>query len=100
MKFSMSFGLEPAAAFILALFVSACATTKQTGHEFVVNEAAKAQAESVSKDCDGTPNGVAIWGYQQPSVTHGSMCIPSTKTCIDGTWTGPEVFAACTELPE
>lgn len=51
------------------------------------------------KSCGGVPHGTAQSGYQSPTSPKGVPCIPATKTCLDGTWSGPEVFSSCHELP-
>ena len=52
-----------------------------------------------TKDCDGQPHGSIQNGYLQPTASGGMTCIPSTRTCNDGNWLGPEVFSSCTQIP-
>lgn len=54
--------------------------------------------ENSTKDCDGSSHGTTINGFLHPTSLKGVPCTPATKTCINGTWVGPEVFAQCTEL--
>jgi hypothetical protein len=56
--------------------------------------------QSFQKSCDGSPNGASISGYLLPTTPKGVSCIPVTKTCVNGVWTGPSnVYSSCTELP-
>lgn len=56
--------------------------------------------ENNTKSCGvGFPHGSAISGYIQPTSPQGVPCTPATKICLNGTWTGPEVFESCFELP-
>jgi hypothetical protein len=52
-----------------------------------------------TKDCEGQPHGSIQGGYLQPTASGGMTCIPSSRTCINGNWTGPEVFSSCTQIP-
>lgn len=54
--------------------------------------------ENYTKSCDGSPHGSVINGYLQPTSPAGVPCTPATKTCLNGTWAGPDVFASCSEL--
>jgi hypothetical protein len=54
--------------------------------------------ENFTKSCDGQPYGSIVNGYLQPTTPHGTNCTPATKTCLNGIWSGPEVFPSCTEL--
>ncbi len=51
-----------------------------------------------TKSCGGVSHGSVINGYLQPTSPKGVPCTPATKTCLNGTWAGPEVFASCSEL--
>lgn len=55
--------------------------------------------ESYTKSCSGSPHGSVVTGYYSPTGVNGMPCSPATKTCINGNWTGPEVYMDCTELP-
>lgn len=54
--------------------------------------------DNFTKSCNGHSHGSSIQGYLQPTSSHGIPCTPATKTCINGNWTGPEVFPNCSEL--
>lgn len=54
--------------------------------------------ENQTKSCDGSLHGSVITGYMQPTSPKGFPCTPATKTCLNGSWVGPEVFASCSEL--
>ena len=95
---------------LLALPIAMACTSPQRrlDHEVAVNgrsaEAAHAQAleqarENSNQSCGGSVHGIVITGYIQPTSPHGVPCIPATKTCMNGSWVGPGVFAACSELP-
>lgn len=51
------------------------------------------------KTCGGISHGTIQSGYQSPNSPKGMACVPATKTCLNGTWSGPEVFTSCSELP-
>jgi hypothetical protein len=54
--------------------------------------------ENYTKNCDESPHGSVVTGYLQPSSTKGVPCTLATKTCLNGSWVGPEVFTSCSEL--
>ncbi len=54
--------------------------------------------DNFSKSCDGQVHGSAVTGYLQPTSPHGVPCTPATKTCVNGSWSGPEVYPTCNEL--
>lgn len=54
--------------------------------------------ENNTKSCDGSPHGTILNGYLQQTSLGGIPCTPATKTCINGTWQGPEVYPSCSEL--
>ena len=68
-----------------------CVAGKWQGPEFFPT------CESYTKSCDGQAHGTVLNGYLHPTMPHGVPCIVATKTCLNGTWTGPEVFPSCTE---
>ncbi|WP_142410047.1 hypothetical protein [Bacteriovorax stolpii] len=51
------------------------------------------------KNCGAILHGTVESGYQSPTVPNGSPCIPASRTCIEGSWSGPEVYSSCSELP-
>lgn len=51
------------------------------------------------KTCDGSLNGAIVSGYLLPTAPQGTSCIPVTRVCVNGVWSGPNVFPSCTELP-
>ena len=55
--------------------------------------------DNFSKSCDGFPHGSSMTGFLQPSSPPGVLCIPATKTCINGIWTGPDVYPNCFQSP-
>lgn len=54
--------------------------------------------ENNTKSCGGAAHGSVVNGYMQPTSPTGIPCTPATKTCLNGVWMGPEVFANCSEL--
>ncbi len=56
-------------------------------------------SQSLPKSCDGSPHGATVSGYLLPTAPKGTSCIPVSKTCVNGVWSGPNVFPSCTELP-
>ncbi|MGZ6395142.1 MAG: hypothetical protein ACXWQA_13145 [Pseudobdellovibrionaceae bacterium] len=54
--------------------------------------------DNFTKSCDGQPHGSVITGYLQPTSPQGVPCTHATKTCLNGRWSGPEVYSICTEL--
>jgi hypothetical protein len=54
--------------------------------------------DNFTKSCGGSPHGSVVTGYLQPTSPHGVPCMTTTRTCIDGNWTGPEIFPSCSEL--
>lgn len=54
--------------------------------------------DNFTKSCEGQPHGSVVNGYVQPTSPHGTTCTPATKTCLNGSWSGPEVFPNCTVL--
>lgn len=55
--------------------------------------------ENYTKSCDGILHGMPVTGYLTPTTPKDVPCITATKVCLNGEWSGPEVFASCTELP-
>lgn len=54
--------------------------------------------ENLTKTCDGQPHGSTVSGYLQPTTPLGVPCTPATKTCLNGSWAGPEIFSTCSQL--
>lgn len=54
--------------------------------------------DNFTKSCDGQPHGSVTSGYLQPTSPHGVPCMPATKICLNGNWSGPEVYPSCSEL--
>lgn len=54
--------------------------------------------ESNTKSCDGALHGSVMNGYLQSTSPKGIPCTPAIKTCLNGKWVGPELFATCSEL--
>lgn len=54
--------------------------------------------DNFTKSCDGQPHGSVVNGYFQPTSFQGVPCTPATKTCLNGSWSGPEVYPSCSEL--
>jgi hypothetical protein len=46
---------------------------------------------NTTQDCDGTPHGGVLTGYQ----TAIQPCAPATATCINGNWTAPKPVTYC-----
>jgi len=55
--------------------------------------------DNSSRSCDGMAHGSVVTGYQSPTASAGMPCVPATKTCLNGTWSGPEVFPTCVAVP-
>ena len=55
--------------------------------------------ENFTKSCDGTPHGSSLNGFMAPTAFSGTPCIPANRTCINGQWNGPDVFASCNQVP-
>ncbi|AUN97139.1 hypothetical protein C0V70_03245 [Bacteriovorax stolpii] len=51
------------------------------------------------KNCGAALHGTVETGYQSPTVPNGSTCIQTSRTCLEGSWNGPELYSSCTELP-
>jgi hypothetical protein len=55
--------------------------------------------DNYTKNCGASLHGTVVTGYLQSSTPKGIPCTPATKTCLDGNWSGPEVYPSCVELP-
>jgi hypothetical protein len=55
--------------------------------------------ENHTKSCGGIPHGAAVFGYLSPIAPPGFQCTPASKVCLDGAWSGPEVFPSCVAAP-
>lgn len=53
--------------------------------------------DNFTKSCDGQPHGSVVTGFLQPTSPKGIPCTPATKTCLNGSWSGPKVYPSCTE---
>lgn len=51
------------------------------------------------KSCGGTPHGTVESGYLSPTSPKGTPCITAIRTCLNGSWSGPQIFNSCSELP-
>ncbi len=51
------------------------------------------------KSCGSSPHGSSMTGYLQSSTPKGVSCPMATRTCVNGNWSGPELFNNCTERP-
>lgn len=54
--------------------------------------------DNFAKSCEGQPHGSVVHGYLEPTSPQGVPCMPAAKTCINGGWSGPEVYPSCFEL--
>ncbi len=53
--------------------------------------------ENFTKNCGATPHGATENGYLSQFAAPGMDCIPATRTCLNGNWSGPDIFAFCTK---
>jgi hypothetical protein len=66
-----------------------------------VDSAAGRRSERLAdhaRDCSGEAHGTVKSGFLNPTTSKGFPCTPATRTCVDGVWSGPEIYPTCTEL--
>lgn len=54
--------------------------------------------ENVTKGCGQSPHGSVESGFMQMTTSKGVPCPTGSRTCLNGSWIGPEIFPTCTEM--
>ena len=103
------------ASLFVSLVLSACSTTSSTkvdateddyqavaGPKIVPTTASSSSMDDFENNqfhrgsCNGTPSGMSVSGYLAPGAD--GNCREATRTCMDGSWVGPEVSPLCNEI--
>ncbi len=100
------------ATLFVSLFLCACASApkEQSGDDYqavrgpqiVPTTASASTVDDFENNqfhrgsCNGTPSGMAVSGYLAPGPD--GNCKEAVRTCMDGSWVGPEVSPLCNEI--
>lgn len=55
------------------------------------------RCENHTKSCGSKSHGTVVNGYLQPQSPSGKPCPVASRTCLNGAWVGPEVYATCSQ---
>lgn len=55
--------------------------------------------DSSTRSCGGVPHGTTEYGYTDPIVHKPLKCFETSRTCLNGVWSGPmSLYQSCQEI--
>ncbi|MBY0414077.1 MAG: hypothetical protein K2Q18_07920 [Bdellovibrionales bacterium] len=70
---------------LIAATLSSCTSTTFS------LQSSSLQNGGVLGNCDGYFHGAVIKGFTRPTAP----CSEASRTCVNGSWSGPEIFSTC-----